>query len=81
MTLRIWLAYHRLAWFLHHGSFPEETIDHINGNPKDNRLCNLRMVSISINTRRATFRECPRCGKNIHDDLPMSASDYQKQNA
>jgi hypothetical protein len=34
---------HRLAWFYAHGEWPEY-IDHINHNPSDNRLCNLRAV-------------------------------------
>lgn len=40
---------HRLAWFLVHGEQPEY-IDHINRNPADNRLCNLRNVSNQINS-------------------------------
>jgi len=40
---------HRLAWFLTHGKWPTQTIDHINRNRTDNRLENLRDVSYSDN--------------------------------
>lgn len=33
---------HRLAWLYVYGKFPEEYIDHINGDKSDNRICNLR---------------------------------------
>ena len=41
---------HRLAWFLIHGEWPDQ-IDHINGIRSDNRLCNLRNVSVTENNR------------------------------
>lgn len=44
---------HRLAWFYVHGYFPEQTIDHINRNTFDNRLANLREVSLQCNSRNA----------------------------
>lgn len=40
---------HRLAWLYVYGNFPEQQIDHINGNEQDNRLCNLREANQSQN--------------------------------
>lgn len=39
---------HRVAWFYIHGEWPDE-IDHINGDPADIRLANLRPVTRSQN--------------------------------
>lgn len=33
---------HRLAWFLHFGTWPKLHLDHINGDSTDNRIVNLR---------------------------------------
>ena len=41
---------HRIIWVMVHGYWPEE-IDHINGNPSDNRLVNLRHASRTENAR------------------------------
>ena len=40
---------HRLAWLYVHGEWPQGEIDHINGIKSDNRMCNLRDVSIQHN--------------------------------
>lgn len=36
---------HRIAWFLTYGVWPDQPIDHINGDMTDNRLCNLRLTT------------------------------------
>lgn len=41
---------HRVIWALVHGEWPVE-VDHINGDPADNRLVNLRAVSHAVNGR------------------------------
>ena len=42
---------HRIAWALHYGDWPAGEIDHINGKPSDNRIINLRDVTLSVNQR------------------------------
>lgn len=40
---------HRLAWLLTYGEWPKDQIDHIDGNPLNNRIDNLRDVSNKVN--------------------------------
>lgn len=40
---------HRLIWAYVHDRWPAEDIDHLNGDRSDNRLCNLREASRSLN--------------------------------
>jgi hypothetical protein len=50
----IWLLpvfAHRAAWALHYGTMPKADIDHIDGDPANNRIANLRDVSREINLR------------------------------
>ena len=40
---------HRIIWAMHYGKWPTYTIDHINRNRLDNRIENMRDVSMSVN--------------------------------
>jgi len=49
---------HRVCWSLHYGAWPEGDIDHINADPADNRLENLREATKTENNRN----QCKRTG-------------------
>lgn len=40
---------HRIAWLLHYGEWPQDEIDHIDGNVGNNTLSNLRAVNRAKN--------------------------------
>lgn len=44
---------HRVVWAIAHGEWPHDAIDHINGDPSDNRLENLRDTTRSENRKNA----------------------------
>lgn len=46
---RTYLGVHRVLWAMHKGAWPAGAIDHINGNPSDNRIANLRECTPSQN--------------------------------
>ena len=53
---------HRLIWLYHHGAWPEGEIDHINRDPSDNRIENLRDVVRAINSSNRPVRKDCRVG-------------------
>jgi hypothetical protein len=60
----------RFIWFLHTGDWPKQQIDHINRDKLDNRVANLRDVSLLENMRNRK----PEIGlpkkRRVHPDLP-----------
>lgn len=60
---------HRLVWLWVHGVLPTGEIDHINRNPVDNRLSNLRAVSRSENQQN----------RKLHDNNSSGFTGVHKQ--
>lgn len=60
---KLYLA-HRLAWLYVHGSFPEQAIDHLDGNGLNNSLANLRITTSVENGRNARRKKNNTSGVN-----------------
>lgn len=79
---------HRLIWFYVHGEFPKQQLDHINQIRDDNRIINLREVSISENARNRSQQNsrlkergiwyCKRRKRYIAEIRLMGKKIYQK---
>lgn len=53
---------HRIIWTMLTGEQPNGVIDHINGDPSDNRRRNLRCVSHAVNLRNQKMRSTNTSG-------------------
>jgi len=53
---------HRLAWLYVYGEHPKLLLDHINRNPDDNRICNLRLATSSENQQNTKLRATNKSG-------------------
>jgi len=53
---------HRIIWMMEYGEYPDGYIDHIDGNPLNNRIENLRVVSQKINTRNSSKKSSNTSG-------------------
>ena len=54
---------HRLVWLYHIGKFPKKHLDHINNNRLDNRIENLREVTVADNMKNKTKPKHNTSGK------------------
>ena len=54
---------HRLAWLYMYGMFPKNEIDHINHDRSDNRISNLRDVTIKDNMKNLPLYSINSSGK------------------
>jgi len=48
---------HRIAWLIYYGEWPKNQIDHINQDPTDNRIENLRDVTNAENHKNKTLQK------------------------
>jgi HNH endonuclease len=53
---------HRLVWFYVFGVWPKAEVDHINGNPSDNRFINLREASRADNSYNMRRKRSNKAG-------------------
>ena len=66
---RVQMPVHRVVFALHHGRWPDGVIDHINGDPLDNRISNLRECAQWQNAMNKRYRR-----NKTPYDLPLGVS-------
>ena len=63
---------HRVVWLWMTGVKPDRHIDHINGDPHDNRWSNLRLATNKENVRNAKGRSAASGMKGVHKNGPYT---------
>ena len=53
---------HRVAWLYVYGVWPNQILDHKNGNPSDNRIANLRLCTFVQNSQNRTVQQNSKSG-------------------
>ncbi len=66
------LLQHRIIFAIHHGYWPEE-VDHIDGNPDNNKIENLRGANSAINSRNLKKRSDNSTGYSGISRLPYGS--------
>lgn len=60
---------HRLIWAMERGEWPTSDVDHVDRNPSNNRISNLRIASRSQNVANSPSRKSSKSGvKGVHWD-------------
>jgi hypothetical protein len=67
---------HRIIYYLHYGYISNEmVVDHKNGNPSDNSILNLRLITYAENCRNKNISKNNRTGTNgVHETHDFIAS-------
>lgn len=54
---------HHVIWAMHYGEWPDSMIDHMDGDPTNNHISNLRLVSRAENQRNMKLQDRNKTGR------------------